>query len=193
MFLDRVLSHPLPGERVIFYLRRHWVIFAKEVALYVALAATPVLLAWLMPMYVPTMWEFLWNGALAEALVRLALSLYYLGVWIFFWHAWTDYYLDVWLVTNERVMSLEQRGLFNRRVAELRLSRVQDVAATVKGFFATALDYGEVRIQTAGEEPNFIFHDVSNPNDISQKVLHLADDWRHAHPQPTAQSGPSGP
>lgn len=193
MFLDRMLSHPLPQERIIFYLRRHWYIFARQVAFYLLLVVVPLALAWLLPRYLPSLWGFLWSGGLAQMLVHLGLSVYYLGVWMFFWHAWTDYYLDVWLVTNERVMSLEQRGLFNRRVAELRLSRVQDVAAHVEGFVGTALDFGEVRVQTAGEEPNFIFHQVSKPNEVSQKVLHLADDWRHAHNEPAAGHLPSEP
>lgn len=186
MFLEHVLTHPLPGERVVFYLRRHWIVFARQVAQYSLLAVAPVVLWYFTPTYLPTLWEFMWNGALMEAVVRMGASVYYLGLWVFFCNAWTDYYLDVWLVTNERVMSLEQRGLFNRRVSELRLSRVQDVAAHVKGFIHTTLDFGEVHIQTAGEEPNFVFHQVSHPDEVAQKVLHLADDWRHSHGEPSA-------
>lgn len=183
MFLERVLASPLPGERIIFYLRRHWFIFAKEVVLYVLLLVLPLAAKIFLPYLLPGLWAFISSGGLINALVKLGLSLYYLGVWLFFWNAWVDYYLDVWLVTNERVVSLEQNGLFNRSVAELRLSRVQDVAASAKGLFSTMLGFGEVRIETAGEqsELNFLFHQVPKPFKVSERILRLADDWRHEH------------
>jgi len=182
MFLGRFLPSPLPGEQVIFYLRRHWFVLARQVVLYVILFIAPLVAAYLVLKLFPDFWDRIFNGALTEALVTLAISLYYLAVWLFFWNAWVDYYLDVWLVTNERVVSLEQRGLFNRVVAELRLERVQDVAAQSKGLAGTILNFGEVRVQTAGEEPNFMFHQVSKPYQVAEKILRLADTWKHSHP-----------
>ena len=146
------------------------------------LLAAPPAVAWLVLKLLPSLWDRLFNGALTEALVMLAVSLYFLAIWLFFWNAWVDYYLDVWLVTNERIVSLEQRGLFNRTVAELRLSRVQDVAAQTKGLASTVFNFGEVRVQTAGEESNFVFHQVPHPYEVAEKAMRLADDWKHSHP-----------
>jgi hypothetical protein len=181
MFLGRFLPSPLPDEKIIFYLRRHWFIFARQVCLYVILLTAPVIAAPLVLKFLPSLWDRLFNGALTEVLATLAISLYFLAVWLFFWNAWVDYYLDVWLVTNERVVLLEQRGLFNRTVAELRLSRVQDVAAQTKGLASTIFNFGEVRVQTAGEQNNFVFHQVAQPYEVAEKVMRLADDWKHSH------------
>lgn len=175
MYLGRVLSSPLPGEKVIFYLRKHWYKFLKIVLFYTFLSIIPgVILLGLLRFY-PGLVEWLFNGALVEVLVKLGLSLYYLAVWLFFWNTWVDYYLDVWLVTNERILHLEQKGLFSRTTSELRLNRVQDVAADVKGLAATIFDFGTVRVQTAGTAPNFIFELVPDPHKIAEQIMRLAD------------------
>ncbi len=181
MLFDRLLTNPLPYEHVTFYLRRHWFTFAREAAFYVFLLALPVAGSFGISTYLPNLWERLFNGELTEVIVMFSLSLFYLGVWAFFWNAWVDYYLDVWLVTSERVLALEQRGLFNRTVSELRLGRVQDISSHVAGLYGTFLHFGQVKIQTAGEEPYFIFHDVPKPYEVAERILRLADDWRQTH------------
>ncbi|MBI5466450.1 MAG: PH domain-containing protein [Candidatus Kerfeldbacteria bacterium] len=188
MLLDRFLPSPLPGEKIIFYLRRHWFVFARQVVWYVILLTLPPVAVVLILKFMPSLWDRLFNGALTQVLVTLAVSLYYLAIWLFFWNAWVDYYLDVWLVTNERIVSLEQRGLFNRTVAELRLSRVQDVAAQTKGLASTIFNFGQIRVQTAGEEANFVFHQVPHPYEVAEKVMRLADGWKHSHPHITTSA-----
>lgn len=185
MMADRLLNSPLPGEHIVFYLRRHWFTFALVVVWYAILIAVPVLLNFSVINWFPDLYERLFNGALTEVIVRLSICVYYLGVWVFLWNAWVDYYLDVWLVTSERVLSLEQRGLFNRVVAELRLSRVQDVASHVKGFWPTILHFGDVKVQTAGEEPNFDLRDIPKPYEVAERILRLMDMWKHDHPNDT--------
>ena len=38
----------------------------------------------------------------------------------------------MWIITNDRILDIEQHGLFARTVSELRLHRVQDVTAEIK-------------------------------------------------------------
>lgn len=181
MLFTRIITSPLPHEHVIFYLRRHWVVFAFQTIAYLAALAAPALVLYVTFTWAQGLWDWLMAGGLVTVLLILFLSLYYLATWFFFWNAWVDYYLDVWIVTNERILSLEQFGLFNRKVAELRLSRVQDVSSQVKGILQTFLHFGEVKIQTAGEEANFLFHQIPRPYEVAEKILRLADDWRHSH------------
>ncbi len=181
MWLDRILSSPLPNERVILYLRRHWFTFFIEVIRYLLLLLIPLLFAWLVNKYLPERWFFLFDGGLKEIIIELSLSIYYFGIWVFFWTSWTDFYLDVWIVTNERIIAVEQRGLFNRSRSELRLSRVEDVTCEVKGLFATLFHYGDVTIQTAGMEQNSIFRKVPQAYAVTEQIVKLVDSWRKNH------------
>ncbi|MFZ5390976.1 MAG: PH domain-containing protein [Patescibacteria group bacterium] len=182
MFLGRLLPHPLPGETVEIKLRRHWWLFVKQFFWYSFLLIFPFILAIFSLSYYPIVWDKIFGSPFLSIMAKLAISFYYLAIWLFFWNAWTDYYLDIWLVSSERILSFEQKGLFNRQVAELRLSRVQDVSVRVTGFLGTILNYGEVHIQTAGAEGKFVFRDVPHPYRVSEKILKSANHWRSVHP-----------
>lgn len=182
MFLGKILPNPLKGEHIVYFLRRHQFTFFTELVRYALLLLVPLALAWAFINYFPEQWQSLFGGGLSEVLLKLGASIYYLGVWVFLWTSWVDYYLDVWIVTNERIISVEQKGLFNRFRSELRLSRVEDVSTEVKGFFATILHFGDVTIQTAGMEQNAIFKNIPQPYKVSEGIIKLTNNWRKIHP-----------
>lgn len=86
-----------------------------------------------------------------------------------------DFYFDVHIVTDTRIVDIDQNRLFHRQINELSLEDVEDVSVILKGFLGTIFSYGSVEIQTAGSKPNFIFDDVPNPREVSQLILDLAD------------------
>ncbi|MBI2624048.1 PH domain-containing protein [Candidatus Parcubacteria bacterium] len=154
-----------PTEELVLVLRRHWFIFALQVALALFFALIPPIAGVTLARAAP---EFF---VAAAALFAFAASIYYLTLWLAFFATLADYYLDVWIVTSERVIAIEQRGLFRREAAEFNILRVQDVSTHINGFIATALDFGELQVQTAGEEKRFCFKQVPNPNRAKQCVL----------------------
>ncbi len=181
MWFSKVLSSPIPGEHVIFYLRRHWFTFGVDTFKYLLLMVFPIATWLFLKHYVPDSFEAIFNDGLREMMIKLGLSIYYLGIWVFFWTVWVDYYLDVWLVTNERIISIEQKGLFSRSRNELRLSRVQDVTSEVKGIVATVLHFGDVTIETAGMEQNSIFRNVPNAYNVAEQIIKISRGWRETH------------
>lgn len=97
-----------------------------------------------------------------------------LFIWLYSFLVWIDYYFDVWIVTNERIVNIEQKGLFTRRISELRFSRIQDVTASVNGLVPTVLNFGDVHVQTAAEEERFTFRQVGDPFAVKDTVMRLA-------------------
>lgn len=97
---------------------------------------------------------------------------------LFFWFygfmLWIDYYFDVWIVTNQRIVNIEQKGLFVRDIAELQISRVQDVTSEIRGLIPTLLDFGDVYVQTAGEQRRFVFRQIPNPNQVRDAIIQLS-------------------
>ena len=155
------------GERVLLVLRRHPFVFILVAAAFVLFTLLPIFLRFLVPAGLSQSLE----GTVWEVLLSVALSLYYLFLWLFFAYAWVDYYLDLWIVTDERIVNIEQVGLFNRVISEQRLLRVQDATSEVKGLFPTFLDYGQVFVQTAGERERFVFEQVPHPDAVKKIVI----------------------
>jgi uncharacterized membrane protein YdbT with pleckstrin-like domain len=159
-------------EQTILVLHKHWLVFVRSVILFVLLGGAPAVV-WLVWSRL-TDWTLV-SGTLSYTLIVSALGLYILFIWILIYDAWLSYYLDVFIVTNKRIVDIEQSGLFGRTVAEERLYRIQDVASTTEGVLATMFRYGNVYVQTAGKTERFIFESVPNPEGVTRTILGLTD------------------
>jgi uncharacterized membrane protein YdbT with pleckstrin-like domain len=120
-------------------------------------------------------------GDVSYPLIIIGVSAYYLFVWLFFFFSFIDYYLDVWIITSERIIAIEQKGFFSRTIAEQRLYRIQDVTSDLKGILPTILNYGQVHVQTAGEVERFVFSQVPDPEGIRSVIIKLAEHSRSLH------------
>lgn len=105
------------------------------------------------------------------ALLLFLENTFLLFLWMYSFLIWIDYYFDVWIITNERVINIEQKGLFVRVVSELKFSRIQDVTSEVRGMIPTILNFGDVKIQTAAEEDFFLFRQVPDPYHVKDVIM----------------------
>lgn len=172
MYIEKHIPNRQKGENLVLFLRRHWIIIIGHWCFYVLLAAIPVGFYFFIEYQFPA----LLTTEITYALLLLLASIYYLFILLFFYHAFIDYHLDVWIVTNKRIINIEQKGLFNRVIAEHELDKVQDVTGKQKGILPTFLSYGDVLVQTAGEVPMFIFKQVDNPFEVAKIINHLLKD-----------------
>lgn len=89
---------------------------------------------------------------------------------------WVHYYLDSYIVTNERVLSVDQVDFFHRKIAEADIGNIEDIEVIVKGVFATTINYGDVRIQTAGADSRTLFfNDIPEPYIAKNIILKLSE------------------
>lgn len=92
-----------------------------------------------------------------------------------------NYYLSIQIVTSERIIDVDQRGLFNREVNTMSISNIEDVNYKKNGFWGTLLNFGNVVVQTAGSSgesadgkvSGFVFENVPNPAYISTQIMAL--------------------
>lgn len=154
-------------EQVFLLLRRHWFTYVA----FLAIAAVMSI-----PLFVLVIYWLTAPEVFSEVIANIAVltgSAYLLFIVALLLYGFIDYYLDVYIVTNERIVSVEQDGFFKRKISELYLSNVQDVNAQVNGPFATFVNYGDINIQTAGERPNFLFKSIPRPYRISKIIVDL--------------------
>lgn len=188
MFSEKVLPNQLADEKTIYLLRRHWFILLKIILFYLLLFILPLVIYFVLSLGA----ELNATNLIAYpdhpflyASAAIIISGYYLSICLFFYHAFLDYYLDVFVVTTERIISIEQNGLFSRTIAEQRLFRIQDVTSEVKGLFPTFLNYGNLFIQTAGTKQRFIFQEIPDPAKMAEKINKLVEYSKVKHPHET--------
>ena len=150
-----VERHLLPGERVLYKTRLHWVLFAKPVL--VALAGA--ILAVLLRQVQDPPWLWMIGGALA--LVGL--------IWSFV------HYVEVmtseFAVTTSRLIF--KVGLISRYTTELLLSKVESIGVQ-QGLVGRVLNYGDLTVTGTGGARE-VFHRVRDPigfrNHVQQASL----------------------
>jgi len=165
------------NEEVELFLRRHWITITTQLISFAILLVVPFLLS---VVFWSDLVQLLKHNIFGP-LITIAASIYILAIWLYAFIEFTDYYLDTWIVTNERILNIEQEGLFHRTTSELDLAAVQDVTSDVQGIARTLIDYGNIYIQTAGTKARFIFKVVPAPSKATRRIAQLveADKRRH--------------
>ncbi len=75
------------------------------------------------------------------------------------------------IISTKNLTQILQKGLFNREVSELSMANVEDVSAEKKGIFQTLLNYGNLKIETAGAISNFHFPYCPRPSYYGKIIL----------------------
>ncbi len=187
------IPHSFPGkhhdEIVVLLKRRHWSMLIGKTLRWALLAALP--LAILMFLNISSVNYRLDTSTPVGIVLALGASAYALVIWLLFFQDWLDYYLDAFILTNQRIIRIEQRGLFNRIVSSLDLDRIQDVTVEIKGIFSTVLSYGTLTVESAGEQDNFTFSNIPNAESVQSQILMYAKQAPRIAKKPTATVGGS--
>lgn len=154
-----------PQEKVLLILHHHWISILGAFSLAGFLFLIPIAL---FPIVIS-----LGRSSVLMPLFLFASSIWYLITILLALAFWIDYYLDALIITDRRILNVNQEGLFRHTVSEFRLERVQDVTIEVPNFIATVLRYGNITIATAGEV-SFSIKEVPNPHVARDLILKYA-------------------
>lgn len=176
----KTIIHQKNYEKIIYHLRRHPIIFLKSFLFFCGLAIVPLVFYF----FIKNSFAEIFENDLTRLILTILASIYYLSIILIDFTQFVDYYLDNWIVTNDRILNIEQHALFGRTMSELDLYNIQDATSEIKGILPTLFNYGNVHVQTAGEKTRFIFESVPNPHEIRDKLLDLAEDDRRYHANP---------
>lgn len=157
-----------PGEKIHRVTRQHWVVLAKHIAVWLIFAA----LLLLYDGYFSQEYEFL-QTVEAQRIAGVIKSLYLLYLVAGLFTIWILYYLNYQVITNKRLVDVDQKGLLFHASTEMHLSQIEDVTSEIKGILGNLFNYGTVYVQTAGARAMFEIDNVPNPKAIAQLILDL--------------------
>ncbi|OGL64468.1 hypothetical protein A3B21_05295 [Candidatus Uhrbacteria bacterium RIFCSPLOWO2_01_FULL_47_24] len=174
----RLLPIAKEYEKIEIITKRHWITFTPYAALFALLIAIPPVAYYFIARFEPSLLNTQW----LPLIFILGGSAWYLFTLLLFFTNFTDFFLDHWVVTNERVIGVAQKGLFHREVTQARLYQVQDVRAVVKGPIQMLFHFGDLHVETAGTGVSeFHLDNIPNPNEIARKIMELVEGDRKYH------------
>lgn len=159
-----------PGEHVVLQVRKHWFLFLAELLPYAIMAIVPFALPKLL-MLAPPLAQYATFFDLTTPLMRAAFGVWLLVTWTGAWSAFTRYFLNAWVLTNQRIATIKQQRFFNREVSSLLLPRVQDVTTNVAGILPSLLGIGDIKVQTASEDVEFVMRGIPRPEQMRDLIL----------------------
>ena len=148
-----------PGEMVLFVFRRHIIAMRKGFWLL------------LIPLVITAIPPLIWQSNLE--LFLLPVGGLALGIILFLYH-FMMWYFTIYLVTNQRIRQVTQKGIFGKDVVELRLSKIQNISYNIPGFTGEILKFGTIVIQTFVGD--LVIRNVEHPEKIYNKLQNAVAD-----------------
>lgn len=164
---------PVPGSvdegKIVLFVRRHWASFLGQFFLSFFMLVLPIIIIVIIYFSDAKVYE-----GIARNFIVIGLSTYYLISVTVAFIAWISFYYDLYIVTTDSIVDVVQQGFFGRKISQLSLLRVQDVTSNISGFIPTFFAFGDVLVETAGEQSqNFLLKAVPNPQEMAAKIMEL--------------------
>lgn len=166
-----------PEEKILATVRKHWFIIFSQLIGTGFMIFVPLFIILFLSLAEKS------SGVLTILQNNLQLGSFVLIFWVLLsllsgFMIWTSYYLDLWLITDHRIIVVNQINFFNRTVSNFRLERLQDVNVVVNGLIPTFLNFGTIHAHTAGNnEEKFATSGLPDPREL-QAIIQKATDAR---------------
>lgn len=153
------------GEAIALQVHRHWFFLLTHAVLLAAASALPFIAYKLLVMY-----DIIAIGSISSSAGWTLGALWILAAWTLYFKFWTLYWLDIWVVTNQRLIDIDYKHLFDRDIAILKLDKIQDVTVRITGVFGHLLKFGSVAVQTAGQQREFVIDQIAHPEKLRDAI-----------------------
>ncbi len=139
---------------------KHWIVLFWHLLKISAIVALPI--------FASCQFGFCWQGLWGPSVFW---SLIFIGA-IFAVRYWIIWRKDILVITNQRIIDINQKNLFDKEVAEINFHKVRDVIYQVKGMLATVFDFGRVELHLVGGSI-LALERVPNPRKIQELLIKL--------------------
>ena len=146
------------GEPIVLFLRRHWFTNVSWILLALGLLAFPLILG-LFPS----------NPLIDVFPLRFQVFihiLWYLLVLSFIFEKFLGWFFNIYIVTDERVIDVDFYSMIYKQVASAALDKIEDITYRTGGLGGSLFNFGNILIQTAGEQANIEFELVPKPSKV---------------------------
>ncbi|MDA1061108.1 MAG: hypothetical protein O3B47_04940 [bacterium] len=81
-----------------------------------------------------------------------------------------DWYYDVWLITDQGVVSITRNGYFDMTTQRMDYHLIDDISYQVKGFLATMLNFGDITLDKLVARNAMVLKEAANPKRLERLI-----------------------
>jgi len=151
-----------PEEKILLLLRKHPITNVPWILTSILGLFAPAIL-YIVPLigFLPARFQF------------ITIVFWYLLVIGYIVQQFLDWYFNVYIITDERIIDFDFYSLIYKRVSETKIDRIEDVTYQMAGVTRSIFNFGTVYIQTAGEAREFDFEDTPQPQQVAKLLNEL--------------------
>lgn len=157
-----------PDERVYLVIRMHWIRNIGWILNYIFYSTIPFILLTALNLLNISV------SFLSFTNYTLILLIYYSLLLTGLIRNFFDWYYDVYIVTNERILDYEFKPFVGYTLTEAPLDSIQDVEEKSLGFLADIFDYGSIKVRTASTAGELSFDYIADPVQVRDTISDLA-------------------
>lgn len=155
-----------PHEAIILFLRSHFITNTSWIIFSSFLLVLPIIISIFLPNFGL---DFL-SSPPANRFITVYTLFYYLMVSSYVFISLLHWFYNVFIVTSERIVDIDYSDIVVHNIAVTSLTHVQDVNYTQSGFIPTFFNYGDLFVQTAGNEKNFEALSIPRPREATHII-----------------------
>lgn len=155
-------------EEIILSVRKHFITYIYDVLIHVIILILFFILFVFLHKY--------FYGFLIE-ITEYASIVFLFIIWSGLFYFITLQYFDVWFVAKGHMVAINQKEVFSREVAILRLDKIQDISYKKEGLLSNIFNYGDIIVQTASVEQMFTMKCVGKVEDVAHELMRLRDEY----------------
>lgn len=148
MLLERIELRS--DEKILRVVRKHWFVIVTELFGTFLMLLLPFFILFVAAIFPKTFLNIELSLEHFTTILTFSVAAWSVLTLMAGFATWTHYYLDLWIITDRRIIVVDQVRFFNRNVSIFRLERLQDIEFIVKGVIPTLLNFGTIKAQTAG-------------------------------------------
>lgn len=164
-----------PAEKVVLLIRQHPFFITIRIGLFGFACLLPIAV-------LVIFWSYLYGQVWMNLFLFVSI-IWYLIFWLAIFRSLTIYTLNTVIITDRRIIESDQYGFFNRKISELHNQRIQDVTTHTNGIIETFLEFGNVMVQTAASEKQFIFYHIPHSEKVKNAIMQTVSS-RHSGVKP---------
>lgn len=144
------------GEKLVALIRKHWITLTLPLAKTIVAVAVIAILS-------KKLFEFEYGKEIA--FIWIIASILYAVHEIIIW------YLDCYIITDKRIIDIDQKSIFRRIVAEVGIENIQEVVYLTNGPLETILGYGAVNVKTSSSGSMIGMEQIPNPIKVKDMIM----------------------
>lgn len=156
------------NEEILLFLRRHFITNVSWIFLTIILVLVPFVF-----FFANSSLSLIGLDNIPKAFVIIFVIFYYLVVLNYALINFMSWFYNVTIVTNKEIIDVDFSDLVYHNVASTKLNLIEELHYAQTGFLQTFFNYGDLFVQTAGENPNIEALSFPKPNEATHLIQEL--------------------